>query len=249
MLLPRIIHRIWIGSVLSQKQIIDLLDARQHIKGHVELWLWTSHPIQLNFPGNIFNNIVIKDINSLFLGGLPSGVKYAYVHAAFERERHGTYHNYAAASDIARLLILYRYGGVYFDMDVTFKDSVFDFFSDLVNIGQRLGVLTNSAGLGIGNGVLASMPQTTAMKRCIYKVADLYHEGPAAGLSWSRKRDFSRLRFSLTMSMSGPDLIIDELYDRKLLVPIYETRYFRRIDSSGNSFMKAPTLMRRSSQS
>ncbi|OTA19788.1 hypothetical protein Xbed_02099 [Xenorhabdus beddingii] len=46
-----------------------------------------------------------------------------YLHHVYHLHLHGDHHNYAAASDIARLVILYLEGGIYLDADVQLTDS------------------------------------------------------------------------------------------------------------------------------
>lgn len=251
-MLPRIIHRIWIGSALSEDQLSNLLETRNHIiKGNVELWIWTTHSVKLKLSDHIFNNLVIKNItdiysslNHVLFGDFP----LCHLSSALERERHGCYYNYAAASDIARLLILYRYGGIYLDMDVEFIDTLrFDIFFDLYmnDLGFRLGVLSNSDLMG--NAVLASMPYSTAVRRCLKKIANLYFEGPTAACSWNIKRGFGDLRLVLTLDMSGPGLISDLLDSSGMLLFIPMESYFKEVDGSGTSYMTKPKFIRHNS--
>ncbi|PHM60374.1 glycosyltransferase [Xenorhabdus ishibashii] len=46
-----------------------------------------------------------------------------YLHHVYKLQLHGVYYNYASASDIARLVILYTEGGIYLDTDVKLTNS------------------------------------------------------------------------------------------------------------------------------
>ncbi|WP_347114794.1 TcdA/TcdB catalytic glycosyltransferase domain-containing protein [Leclercia sp. S52] len=63
------------------------------------------------FPNFQNANVKYKSISNIFTGGFSGFMKYYY----YELILRG---NLASASDIARLVIIYRYGGVYIDVDV-----------------------------------------------------------------------------------------------------------------------------------
>lgn len=164
--------------------------------------------------------------------------------SAFERECYGTmYHNYASASDIARLLILYRYGGVYLDMDVYFKEYLFDLFGDLDNIGSRLGVLIGRYKWG--NGVLAAMPRALALEKCLAEIVKSYTKKETkknGRLTWYLKRLYGDDRINLTTEITGPLMILKTLGYEGLLLKIQRARYFEHIDASGTAYKERPEL-------
>ena len=245
MSIPRIIHRIWIGSAPNDQQIATLLDARLHIQGRVELWLWTTRSNRPRLPFTIDKNIVLRDLDTLWTESSIPSVPLAYLHSAFERERYGYYHNYAAASDIARLLILYRHGGVYLDMDVSFREGAFDLFGDLRNIGQRLGMLGRH-GHELMNAVLAAMPRAKAPEKCLASIACSYKQNP---YSWDDKRGFLAPQFfrvGMTLGMTGPGMIHKILIQEGMLQGIPH-HYFEQPDASGTSFTTRPKIKRRDS--
>lgn len=245
--LPRIIHRIWIGSMPTEEQIQILTEARQYVKDSVELWLWTTSSVVSRLPRNnlLTNNIVIRNIHSLWSHPLTRGLPVAQLHSVFERESRGAFNNYAAASDVARLMILYCYGGIYLDMDVLFKTSESCLFNDLTGIHGRLGVLQRPNG-GIGNGVLASTPQSKVVKLCLEKLKELYCSGASGELSWGVKRGYGCMRMRLTVMMSGPQMIYDTTGTEQFY-PIPESTYFEPIDARGLSYTQYSQLKRRDS--
>lgn len=247
MFLPRIIHRIWIGSMPTEEQLGTLLDARLCVTGKVELWLWTTSSIASRFQreNRYLNNIVIRNINSIWHHPFAREAPVTQLKSLFERESRGAFYNYAAASDIARLMILYCYGGIYLDMDVQFKTSGFCLFSNLSDIGDRLGMYVNPRGK-YGNGVLVSRPRSVLVKTCLQKIKDLYCSGTKVEISWKKKRDYGAIRVFLTVNMSGPQVIYN-LARPEQLYPIKESKYFAPIDAGGSSYNRCPGLMRRDS--
>lgn len=240
--LPRIIHRIWIGPPLTNYQIFWLVDARQHVPRNVELWLWTT---RTSMPYLGYGNIIVRNLDSLWplLANMP--FPRAHLHSAFAREASGeVFHNYAAVSDIARLLVLYLYGGVYLDMDVPFKDEIPNLFDGLADIGQRLGILRFTV-YSYGNSVLASMPRTEAVSMCLNEICRLYTSRPnilgsSGNISWSMKRGYGQMRMYFTMLMTGPRLIFNLLKESGLLLKIDEQQYFYPINTSGCSYTTEP---------
>jgi len=246
MMLPRIIHRIWIGSMPTEEQLQILSEARKYVRGGAELWLWTTSSVASRFQRDnlLMKNVVIRNVNSIWCHPFSKRLPVAQLHSIFERESRGAFNNNAAASDIARLMILYCYGGIYLDMDVLFKTSDFRLFSDLTDIGDCLGMLKLRGGMG--NGVLASKPQSKPVKMCLEKIKERYCSGASGKLSWDTKRDYSCLRMRLTIMMSGPQVICDTLRTDQLY-PIIESNYFAPIDTSGLSYTRRPRVMRRDS--
>jgi Glycosyltransferase sugar-binding region containing DXD motif len=251
MSIPKILHRIWLGSIPTYDQLLNLVSARQNIERGAELRLWASRSIvsKLLKDSRIVRNgnIVVCDIDHIWKNNFNGTLPLIHLQSAFERENRGYLHNYAAASDIARLLILYIYGGVYLDMDIEFKDSVRSLFVDLDGIGQRLGVLITKRGEG--NGVLASMPRIAALSKCLNSIAQLYNATENHYASWYAKRVFGDWRMLLTMEMTGPRRITFDLEpDYKLLFPIKNTDYFKKINATGESFCTPPKIQRHDSQ-
>ena len=80
--------------------------------------------------------------------------------------------NYGERSDIARYEILYRYGGVYVDIDVQFLQPLdylhdrYDFYACF----EPLWSYTYTC-LSIGNALIASVPDHPVLAECIEKIA------------------------------------------------------------------------------
>lgn len=246
--LPRILHRFWLGTTPTDDDLGNLQDSRFCIGGNTELWLWTSKPIVARLSGVsvMKRNVVFRDIAELW--GNPD-IEYPLLrdlHLAYLQECHGSLHNYAAASDIARLTILYCYGGIYLDMDVAFQEEAGDIFSDLHDIGPRLGILKYSRH-EFGNGVLAAMKGSPAVRICLDQICREYADRSKESDIWSKKREFGSFRLPLTVKMTGPRMLHTSLDPANLLYPIYMGDYFGDIDASAISYNRRPANLRRDS--
>ncbi|ELV5027090.1 hypothetical protein SHA53_004473 [Salmonella enterica] len=274
MSLPKIIHRIWIGPPPTIKQLKILISARTRIEsrrdiytrinGDAELWLWTT-------PANIFrlqreyeltNNIVMHNINAIWSHPSASSLPVTALRSVYERESRGVLHNYAAASDVVRLMLLYCYGGIYLDMDVEFCPGKDKLFEDLAGIGERLGMIIWGGGDDddtILNSVLASRPRTEALRLCLRYISEQYAHGTKIkdeemfkkiNKVWQLKREYNknRARMYATMDMSGPRMIRKAVAS-ELRHRISSCKYFYVIDVSGRSYTQrpAPELLRRDS--
>ena len=125
--IPKMIHFIWLGR-LPDRYVNNLSQISSCFPTH-QSCLWTDsrnmayHSTLLD-RYQLGNRINVKNIEKhleeppLPGGGALSNKSWQEVRGAFHRENEGTYKNYAAASDIARLMVLYKYGGQYYDVDV-----------------------------------------------------------------------------------------------------------------------------------
>jgi mannosyltransferase OCH1-like enzyme len=133
--IKKLIHNIWIGP----KKIPDGVFKWKEINPECEHILWDEEKIQEEFPGIFSNNIFVNRLYN-------------------EKIFHGV-------SDIMRLYILYRFGGVYFDADCTplrkLDDEIFNnnFFSVYENESCMRGL--------VANGVMGCLKKTVLLKRMI----------------------------------------------------------------------------------
>jgi len=130
-------------------------------------------------PGS---RISVEDISSVFdslrvsmpsesndAEGQPRPGVGAQVESLFHREKNGTYKNFAAASDIARMAILFEKGGIYLDVDVIPR--------------KPLGTLSPSCGFmymywgqnnKCSNNVMASTKGSAPAKAALNKIVENY---------------------------------------------------------------------------
>ena len=95
-LVPKIIHFIWIGSIIPNKYI-DNLNSYVVNNPHYTINLWVDRNYE--FP---INGVKIININSIDI---------------INNHELNLVENYGAKADILRLEILYKYGGIYSDID------------------------------------------------------------------------------------------------------------------------------------
>lgn len=93
---PKILHFIWIGSMIPNKYI-DNLNTYIENNDSYEIYLWIDINYDFKIPG-----VKIININSIDI---------------INKHELNILDNYGAKADILRLEILYKYGGIYSDID------------------------------------------------------------------------------------------------------------------------------------
>ncbi len=183
-------HWIWMGKTISNKHLENLVAfADKH--PHRELILWTDNPHQTkkalrslasqNLSPQDFKKVsdlkkrlhiqsIEKDLLNKEHSKLsklldPETVKELI--SAVMRESNGPFLNYAAASDILRLLILYRHGGLYLDTDVLTKETF--------NAANFLDAPAHINAERLGNAVLYSKPEAAVLKANLMAIAADYN--------------------------------------------------------------------------
>ncbi|WP_273838861.1 RHS repeat-associated core domain-containing protein [Providencia rettgeri] len=113
---PKIAHYIWLGNKDIPTEGISNIAIFKNQNPQYKINLWSDNPnrlknslIERGYSQAIFNVIHVRK---------PAPFDYQY-QAAINRESTNTaYANYAAASDMLRIGILKRFGGLYMDIDV-----------------------------------------------------------------------------------------------------------------------------------
>ncbi|MDX7987307.1 hypothetical protein FE392_08175 [Xenorhabdus sp. 12] len=120
------------------------------------------------------NEVLIRNIKDAFellnkdpliligaaLTSEPQEINFLILESLFYRNIHGYYKNYALASDIARLVILYVEGGIYLDVDVELKLNSKDPISDLLKT-TKAKFKDNCAPLDIAFGDITAGKEPT----------------------------------------------------------------------------------------
>ncbi|MBI6547739.1 hypothetical protein H8A87_03115 [Xenorhabdus sp. VLS] len=135
---------------------------------------------------SFFNNHRKEEKNTRSYGDCIDLI--SYLQHIYRLNLNGNYHNYASASDIARLVILYMEGGIYLDTDVELSDQDIRGilerksarFSDLY-LQSDMGI-GDSSGLGwysgipyneFGNAIIASLPQSKKILNLLLHMATM----------------------------------------------------------------------------
>jgi len=117
-LIPDLIHFVWLGHNLPLFGRFAVASARRHNPG-TKIWFWHSHAFDYdtNFMHVIRNEDVIPkrlEISELFTDRcwVDCGLDLKTLEVMLLEAG-----DFVARSNIARALILYRYGGIYLDVD------------------------------------------------------------------------------------------------------------------------------------
>lgn len=208
--IPKIAHYAWEGDDVSPINLFNVLNFKR-LNPDYDVNFWTSRPMSFfktldkmaTGYGSIYRHLAFNrgqplGINVRNPAELYEKSKNSTLGSFYEREKNGYYKNYAAASDITRMMALDAEGGIYMDLDVSTirpvqlpenNNNFFMFFSE-----QK----------GYGNGVLASAPATEATHDILSYIENMYL---TRSESWSEKRSDEFIRRSLTIASSGPEAL------------------------------------------
>ncbi|MFQ6288446.1 glycosyltransferase family 32 protein [Yersinia enterocolitica] len=232
---PKNAHYIWVGNKpLPQYAISNIIHFKSN-NPHYTVYLWTTN------THRIVNNIINSGYSSRFMSiinccDLPDMT--GYIQSAVEREMSDSaYHNYAAASDILRLVILEKFGGIYMDVDVMVSGSLGIISPERANSTGMSDILIHQEILSnkkrLSNAVIVSQPHTNTLKKMInyavfpYAKNSLYEMGfgrtagkdllrktlkdlkdiPLREIMWVGKRAVPSLRHQITIYLTGPGLM------------------------------------------
>ena len=140
-MLPNIIHFIWIGAHIPQKYI-DTIANCKHINSNYRVICWVDD-----------NSMSIETQNILLNAGLEIQNIYRYINQFNENLEKYTlnllnvFDNYGYKADIIRLYVVYKYGGIYSDIDSIWLKPLDDNFNyDFVSyrIDHECSNCTNS---------------------------------------------------------------------------------------------------------
>ncbi|OTA21114.1 Toxin [Xenorhabdus beddingii] len=258
--IPKKIHYFWAGNNISQDGIRNIINVKVENPGF-EIHLWgvkkqlffntmTSLDIEINplsetksplKTGFFFHDS--EDIEKAFLSLKQSPYlkrqnEYEKIiwrlNAIYHRQINGFYHNYASASDIMRLVILYTQGGIYLDVDVELAYAVPKFSLNSLphktdNLLKRKAILGNievtqgiafgdTTGSGwtenkFGNAIIAAPPQSREIAillmiidKRIQVMHDEKEKSECEDNGWVKWRAEPRLRMGGTMWATGPRL-------------------------------------------
>ncbi|PXX51581.1 Mannosyltransferase OCH1 and related enzymes [Pseudomonas sp. LAMO17WK12:I10] len=213
--IPKIAHFAWEGGELPQLFLYNVLNFKR-LNPEYDVFFWTSRPMSFfkaldramesTTPDRGMVSMTPAYRYMAFHQGKKINVEnpaeaYAQVspeiRGFYEREKSGPYSNFAAASDITRLVLMHVMGGLYMDVDVSTVQPI-------QQIGRGNKLFMYRSGERYGNAVLASAPKTNATQRVLEFLMSTYMNSPAL---WDSKRSELESRFSLTLSTTGPQAI------------------------------------------
>ena len=204
-LIPRSIHFIWLGPNPlprypslgdNDKNVALSNDTPSLWNETIQSWQkyhpdWDVKIWNVNSIVNLFGEIddipdLLPDLNDLF-------------HQSNKAQ------NYGMASDIARLLILYQYGGIYVDVDYYCIGSVQEFHRFEFYCGA-----SNTGCIEVNNGLIGSIPRHSFLLRLMEKISIWFRDRRESGHftcngDADTKREMQELNCSLSMFSSFLD--------------------------------------------
>jgi insecticidal toxin complex protein TccC len=214
--IPKIAHYVWLGGNLPDYARSNVISyAMDNPDWSVNLWTdnpgkLTNYLIEQGLSKDAFLHFHVWDVNQA-IESVPAHLKRDFSDV-YTREISGPYRNYAAASDLLRLAILYRWGGLYMDTDVFVKP------------GEPIGriqameppsahVLFTGDGRGRanrGNHVIASQSRATGMLAMLSRAVDSYMGDLSdlkAGKYFKLAQDIESFRAEVESQSGSNDLV------------------------------------------
>lgn len=264
-IIPNILHAIWLGGfpdVKTKKNIANWKITNPHYE--VNLWVDSStYPDDakeslfdlINWAKK--NDITICDINPkprwIFSNetsyknesDIYRGMKDKNINLQqyFDDELNGQHINYGAASDILRIEILYRIGGVYFDANDIFPNEKME-----SHIKTKEGFLFNNET--VCNDVLASTPYGKIItdyrslinenyKKLYMNEANLNaHRSDAWRNAETATGNIDSGRAESTVNLTGPGALLDCIKDYNQENLAFPSGYFAEDQHAGSWFKK-----------
>jgi mannosyltransferase OCH1-like enzyme len=167
--IPKITHRIWLGSKLPQKSLVfgKSWSAKNPDWVHI---LWTDNPANHEATHTITPSSFQEVID--YLAHLTNTQKNIVINVSklsfHTRKQFDGRRNYGEKSDILRYEILFHCGGLYIDTDFECLKS-FDIFNESCDF--YAGVSYQSSSFEVFNGLIGSMPRHPVLERCINEIS------------------------------------------------------------------------------
>ena len=176
---PSEVNWIWMGKPIPHDLHHNIVQFMAANRGYgATLWVdsasWTTgHGAALD---TLPKSLQIRPVSELFVGLDPK------LYAAFERERSGPFKNFPAASDVARVALLQRRGGLYLDADVTLAQPLQN------PLNAPTGVLMATVAGNFNNSIIAAAPHSEIVSRAASRIVGSYSSTDHQ--TWESKRSF-----------------------------------------------------------
>lgn len=221
----------WFGKAMPEEYIKNILTTH-HFSEKSKIIIVTTIPKNIfkNAFANLdyFPDIGIKPIELISLNDLLTKVKPLFIPAAFKEiqriiyEELNGFHNYAACSDLTRLLTLLVYGGCYLDTDNTatrpFEHLQQNHRGFLVGGCDYSGDIMTTINLKkAGNATLLSMPNHELVRKCILTILNNYK---LSRFSWILRSpvDYINRHYLQRNSLSSIDV-------KRFPIPLFPFQY------------------------
>lgn len=232
--IPKKLHFIWLGGELPEKYFRNITSFIVHnydyeVTLYIEKEIHYYNTLYKAGHSSLWNKRIklekLENVCREIYKFIPETRKLT---TCLYQELIGNFCNKSAAADILRLFVLYLYGGVYLDVDLSVKfnaDGCANLFGKLECKHGFLFHVQESIineGLNGNNDILASVPRAPLIKQMIITCIERYTDLMDEGLIWYEKRipenmgtstfgDDSGCRNYFTLTTSGPFLVCDIL--------------------------------------
>lgn len=133
--------------------------------------------------------------------------------------------NYAFASDVIRLVVLYEYGGIYVDADVEFLKPIDDLLDNEAFIGFELPEYVNSGQ------IFASVAKNEIVAEHLRQYDGVSFSGCENISDITCPKVFTKLLVEKGLKLDGSEQVINGLH-------IYQTDYFNPFDARTGKLVK-----------
>lgn len=197
-MLPKKIHLIWVGSTLPNE---SHRPYRQNVqewkklnpKWEVNLWMSTEDVRPLDWT--YIQKWATR--NQIELNPLEEIYSHPILKEWMEQESY--YKRYACVSDMARILILKAFGGVYVDTDV--RPSTFKKNPLILGAGFCI-VYTNTKLRSVVPHAIAMMPEHPIASACIEHIEANFQILKGFNSDWRHSQE-PALKYAATLSLTG----------------------------------------------
>lgn len=174
---PKIAHYIWLGNKELPADGISNIASFKHNNPQYKINLWSDNPTKLK--NNLIERGYSQAIFNIIHVQKPAPFDYQY-QAAINRESTNTaYANYAAASDMIRIGVLKRFGGLYMDIDVMVDGPIGEIRPYLDNQDELPDLLIHrgrdhGGKTALGNAVIAAKRNAFSLHSVMRYIRHLY---------------------------------------------------------------------------
>ncbi|MBI6550468.1 glycosyltransferase [Xenorhabdus lircayensis] len=246
--IPKKIHYFWAGNNISKDGLRSIINVKAE-NPDFKVYLWgtkkhlffnTINSLGIDIEPQLETGLSFhdsRDIEDAFLSlkQSPYFIDQKIIwrlHAIYHRQINGFYHNYASASDIVRLVILFVEGGIYLDVDIELANAVPKFssnntFHKIDQLLKRKAIFENiNAAQGIafgdvtgsgwtvnkfGNAIITAPIQSRKIAELLIVIdrrVQVMYEGTSKlkNNGWENWRSEPQLRKLGTLWTTGPGL-------------------------------------------
>jgi hypothetical protein len=215
--IPKLIHFIWMGSPIPE-HYLDNIKFIAHLNPDYKIYIWLDDASQTSAEEFRSSQFVTSRIASILMDKVASKT----VNNIYQFVLSGAHPNYGAASDVLRIIILIKHGGIYLDTDTyVHKSRPPRSFGELTS---RYGLLTSTRSEGekgdafdsVNNTPMAAPPDSVALKEALQMIETRYNDAIEEKASWLTSiidDKNPKERLDATVYLAGPCLFQDFIMD------------------------------------